>query len=87
MAARKERTRAAVAFYDEFGGDAAYSDHSDHPKGFTPEFIDATREKQAAYEVALKAEKSARQRLYAAVKSHERAALATSANLKEPQSP
>lgn len=73
MEARRERTRAAVAFYEAFGGDAAYSDDSEHPRGFSAEFIEATGAQQADYVAALNAEKSARQRLYAMVRKREKA--------------
>lgn len=70
MAARRARTEAAIAFYDEHGTDAAYDDESEHRRGYSKQFIEATCELQAKYEAALKVETSRRERLYAAVRKH-----------------
>ena len=74
LAARRGRNVAAGNFYDAHGGqDSRYDPDSDHDLGYSAEFVEATANEQRAYEQALKAEKSARQSLYAAVKKHAKA--------------
>lgn len=71
MAARRKRNRAAREYQEE---ESAVSDDSEHPKGYTDAFLAATAVEQAAYDAALAAEKSARQRLYVAVRKHNKTA-------------
>lgn len=76
MTARSARNKAAGDFKDEHGSDASYDPESEHPMGYSLAFIVATRETQAAYVSALSAEKSARQKLYAAVRKFNQQAAA-----------
>ena len=72
MAARRERNQLASEFSEERGGDARYSEESDHRLGYSPEFLAFTNEAQQRYQLAVTSEKSARGRLYAAVRKHAR---------------
>jgi len=70
LAARQVRNRVAGDFSEEHGGDARYDPESEHPMGFSLPFLNATAEHQRAYEATVTAEKSARQKLYAAVRKY-----------------
>lgn len=71
MAARRVR-QAAVRTYREEEGEM-FDDNSDHPRGYSAGFIKATAAAQAAYDTALRGEKSQRQKLYRAIARHDAA--------------